>query len=112
MKKSVKAALLSALVYPGVGHFFLKRYAISAVLFCGFSVPLYFVVSEIFAKTEKVMEQIRNGEIPLNIVAISESLAHLTTSVDSQQLNIKIYVLVVIWIIAIIHSFKLGRGDH
>jgi len=109
MKKSVKAALLSAFVYPGMGHFYLKKHAMFAVFACAFSVPLYFIISEILAKAERVVEQIKNGEIPLDIAAISESLSSSTVGVDSQEFNIKIYVLVVIWLIGIIDSYRLGR---
>jgi len=110
MKKSVKAALLSAFVYPGVGHFFLKKYALCTVFICAFSVPLYFIVSEIFTKAEQVVEQIKNGEIPLDIAAISESLSSSMAGVDSQELNIKMYLLVIIWLIGIIDSYRIGHA--
>ncbi|OUS29993.1 hypothetical protein A9Q98_05570 [Thalassotalea sp. 42_200_T64] len=110
MKKSVKAALLSALVYPGMGHFFLKKYAVCAIFSCTFSVPLYFIISGIITKAEHVVEQIKNGEIPLDIAAISESLSRSIVGVDVQELNIKMYVLVVIWLIAIIDSYRLGHA--
>lgn len=106
MKKSVKAALLSALVYPGAGHFFLKKYALCAVFSCTFSVPLYFIISEIVAKAENIVEQIKNGEIPLDIAAISESLS----SANAQELNIKMYVLVIVWLLGIVDSYRIGRS--
>jgi len=108
MKKSVKAALLSAFVYPGAGHFFLKNYSVCALFACTFSVPLYLIISEIITKAENIVEQIKNGEIPLDIAAISESLSSSTIGVDAQELNIKMYVLAVIWIIGIIDSYRLG----
>ena len=84
MKKSVKAALLSAFVYPGMGHFYLKKHAMFAVFACAFSVPLYFIISEIMAKAENIVEQINNGEIPLDIAAISQSLSSSAVGVDAQ----------------------------
>ena len=112
MKKSVKAALLSAFVYPGTGHFFLKKYGVCAFLACTFSVPLYFIISEIITKAEGIVEQFKNGEIPLDIAAISESLSSSIAGVDAQELNIKMYVLIVIWGIGIIDSYRLGRKSH
>lgn len=108
MKKSVKAALLSAFVYPGAGHFYLKKYSVCALFACTFSVPLYFIISEIIAKAENIVEQIKSGEIPSDIAAISESLSSSTIGVNEQELNIKMYVLAVIWIIGIIDSYRLG----
>jgi len=109
MKKPMKAALLSAFVYPGAGHFFLKKYSLCALFACTFSVPLYFIISEIITKAEHIVEQIKNGEIPMNIAAISESLSSSTAGIDTQEINIKMYALVIIWLIGIIDSYRLGR---
>ncbi len=110
MNKSTKAALLSALVYPGIGHFFLKKYTVCVLFVTTFSVPLYFIIHEITAKAERIIEQIKNGEIPLDIAAISAALSSSTTGTDAQELNLKMYVLIFIWIIAIIDSYRLGRS--
>jgi hypothetical protein len=111
MKKPIKAALLSAFVYPGAGHFLLKKYYHTAVFAFTFSVPLYFIVSEIFAKAEQVVEQIKNGEIPLDITAISESLSSAMSGDATQELNTKVYILVIIWLISIIDSYRIGRTE-
>lgn len=109
MKRAIKAALMSAFVFPGTGHFYLKKYTMCAIFAFTFSIPLYFIVSEIAAKAEHVVEQIKNGEIPLDIAAISESLSSSTVGVDTQELNIKMYLLVIIWLIGIIDSFRMGH---
>ncbi len=109
MKKSIKAALLSAFVYPGTGHFFLKKYTSCVVFACAFSVPLYFIFSEIMNKAGQIAEQITKGELPLDIAAISESLSNSVTAANAQELNIKMYALVIIWFIGIIDSYRIGR---
>jgi hypothetical protein len=109
MKKPVKAALLSAFVYPGVGHFFIKKYVICAIFSCTFSLALYFIIIELIIKAQDIAAQIANGEIPLNIAAISEAVTSSAAGVDAQEIDIKMYVLVVIWIIAIIDAYRLGR---
>ncbi len=109
MEKSIKAALLSAFVYPGTGHFFLKKYTLGAAFACAFSIPLYFIISEIVTKAEQIVEQINNGEIPLDIAAISESLSSSIQSIDTQELNIKIHALAIIWIIGITDSYRIGH---
>ncbi|CAM3887039.1 hypothetical protein [Rheinheimera salexigens] len=109
MKKSVQAALLSALVYPGVGHFYVKKHVMGAVFVCAFSIPLYFFIKEIFAKAEQIVQQLKSVEIPLDIAAITQSLSSSTTGVAAQELNVQIYLLVIIWLIAIVDSYRLGR---
>lgn len=109
MKKSLKAALLSALVYPGIGHFFLKKYTQCAVFAVAFSVPLYFVFSEVMTKAERIAQQIQNGEIPLDITAISNAVTSATLAADTQEFNFNIYLLFIIWLIAIIDCYRLGQ---
>ena len=109
MKKPVKAALLSTFLFPGAGHFFLKKYALCVVFSCTFSVPLYFIISDIMTKAEQVLDQIKKGDIPLDITAISESLSSSTVGLDTQELNIIMYALIIIWFIGIIDSYRLGR---
>ncbi|MCK5819550.1 MAG: hypothetical protein KAH18_09945 [Psychromonas sp.] len=108
MKKSMKAVLLSVFVYPGMGHFVLKKYVMSAVLFTAFTIPLCIIVSVIFQKTEKIVAQIQNGEIPLNISTISSSLS---SSSLMGELNIMTNVLLIVWIIGIIDSYRVGRSE-
>jgi hypothetical protein len=108
MNKSVKAALLSAFVYPGLGHFFLKKYGRFAIFSGTFSIPLYFIISDIIEKAEHIVKQIKNGEIPLNLAAISESLSSNVVAANTQELNILLYVLVAIWGIGVIDSYRLG----
>lgn len=108
MKKSIKAALLSALVYPGVGHFFLKKSRMGFIFAGTFSIPLYFVISEIIAQAEKVVDQITRGEIALDSATISASLSSSMSGVEGQALNMNFYVLIIIWVIAIIDAYRLG----
>lgn len=109
MKNSVKAALLSAFVYPGVGHFFLKKYVMGSVFVCGFSVPLFFIIRKIMATAEQLVEQIKNGEIGLDIAAMSQALSSSVTDANAQDLNFIKYVLVIVWFIATIDSYRIGH---
>ena len=47
MTKPIKAALLSALVFPGFGHLWLKKIASGITLMLSFSVALYFFIINI-----------------------------------------------------------------
>ncbi|MFT5162710.1 MAG: hypothetical protein ACI9FJ_001287 [Alteromonadaceae bacterium] len=109
MNKSIKAALLSALVYPGAGHFFLKKYPVCLALVGAFSVPLYLVLSELVEKTNVVIAQIQNGEIPLNVPAISEAITNLISGTTEQELTIKVYVMIIVWIIAALDAYRIGH---
>ncbi|MGJ8692124.1 MAG: hypothetical protein ACSHW0_06545 [Thalassotalea sp.] len=108
MTKSTKAVLFSALLYPGAGHYLLKKYISAAIFALLFSVPLFLVMSDIIAKAKQVADKITRGEIPLNIDAISASLTSITGP-DAQTLNYQIYFMVIIWVIAIVDTYRISR---
>lgn len=110
MSKTFKAVLLSALVYPGTGHLYLKKYGFGITIICAFTLPLYFVFQEIMTKAEHVLDKINRGEIPLNIEAISQSLTSVTTGPDAQTLNMNVYLILLIWFIGIIDVYRISRN--
>ena len=106
MKKSIKAVMFSALLFPGAGHFFLKKYLMGTLLLTFFLVPVYLIFSEVISKTDQVIQQIQTGAIPLDIAAISEIL---TRTVNYQALNYEMNALMIVWVVGIIDSYRLSR---
>ena len=108
MKSSTKALLLSALVFPGAGHYSLKHYrhfAVIATLALG---SLYFVFSKLMEQAEIIANKIQSGEIPLEVQAISTALHSQTFSGEVQQINMAFYALIFIWLYSIFDSYRLG----
>ena len=101
--------LLSALVYPGVGHLGVKKYVSALVLATAFSIPLYRVVSDIMVKANQVVAQINSGEIPLDITEISASLSQIMTPSSMQALNTNFYVMALVWGIAIVDVYRVSK---
>ena len=75
MKPSIKAALLSALVFPGLGHFALGR----RVRGCLFLVPAALccivLAQQIIARSSAIIEQLENGTLPPDPQAIYAQLS-------------------------------------
>ena len=98
--------MLSALLFPGAGHFYLKKYLMGSLLLTFFLVPVYLIFSEVISKTDQVIQQIQTGAIPLDIAAISEIL---TRTVNYQALNYEMNALMIVWVVGIIDSYRLSR---
>lgn len=110
MEKSLKALLLSLLLYPGVGHFFLKKNKAGCFFAAFFSLPVFIVLSEIFTKMNQIITRLESGELPFDPIAVTKAISEITSSSDSQLLTINIYVLVVIWIISAFDAYRLGKN--
>lgn len=109
MSKAIKAALLSTLVFPGTGHLLLKKYLHATVLIgASFSV-LYLMISRLIEIALQISDKIISGEVGLDVVAITELIVKQTAGPETRLLNIAGVVLIIIWLISIVDSYRIGR---
>jgi len=108
MKRSSKAALLSGLIFPGIGHIVLKQYLRGSVLMLFALIALSVVVTRIFQRALTIVDRINSGDIPVDTVAIAEMVSNSTSGADSFIENTALFVLGVCWLIGIIDSYRLG----
>ena len=108
MKKPLKAVMLSALVFPGAGHFFLRR-PVPGVIMAGSALTaLYFVVAEAVGKAMQISAKIQSGEVPLDATVIAQLVSEQPAGADAQVLNIATVVLVIAWLFGIADSYRVG----
>lgn len=108
MKKSSKAALLSGLIFPGIGHIVLKQYLRGSVLMLFALVALSVIVTTIYRRALTIVDRINSGDIPVDTGAIAEMVSSSTSSADSFIENIAVGILGACWLIGIIDSYRLG----
>jgi hypothetical protein len=109
MSKAIKAALLSAVVFPGTGHFFLKKHVVGSLLAVAALASLYLVISRMVERALLIVEKIQRGEVQLDVAAIAELISKQPTGTDAQLLNIAWAVLIISWLIGIVDSYRVGR---
>ena len=109
MSNSLKAALLSALVFPGSGHFMLKKHLMGTLL-AGFSVVcIYVYLSTALEIAQELSLKIQTGEIPLDVAIITEAISTQIAASDTGYVGISTYVLAACWLLGIADSYRLGR---
>ncbi|VAW70173.1 hypothetical protein MNBD_GAMMA10-2762 [hydrothermal vent metagenome] len=101
---AIKAALLSGLVFPGAGHFYLKKHLMGLVLTICSLGATYYIFSDVFARARAISEKIQNGELPLDVAVIAEQVSLQGT----QSLSTALVVLMVCWLVGIVDSLRLG----
>ena len=109
MKKSTKAVLLSALVFPGAGHFFLKKRISGAILAVASLAAFYLIVSNMLERAQQIVDKILSGEVNPDEAAIAELLSRQPVGSESQLLDIAWIVLIISWSIGIVDSYRCGR---
>jgi len=109
MKKSTTAALISAFVFPGCGHYYLKKHVFGTILTVGAFIPLYIIITQAIERALLISEKLQRGEVLFEIEAILELAMKHPTGADAQLLNIATTALIIAWLIGIIDSFRVGR---
>jgi len=108
MKAKTKAALISALLFPGFGHFVLKR----AMRGCLFMVPTLLAIGVLLRTTlalaDRLVAEIQSGALPLDIALIMERIS--AAGGDDPTTNAASLVILVCWLGAIVDAWWLERG--
>ena len=111
MNKSSKAVLLSALVFPGTGHFYLKK-TLHGFYIAGSAITaLYFLITKSVESALRITDKIQSGEVPLDVATITELVSNSPTGADALLLNIATVVLIVCWLIGIVDSYRVGHAQ-
>ena len=108
MTRSTKAALLSGLVFPGVGHLFLKQYRRASFLLLVALVAISVNVNVAFQRAQTIVDRVVSGETPLETGAISELVASSSNGSDSLLSSIPVIAFLACWLIGIIDSYRVG----
>ena len=108
MQRPIKAALLSAFVFPGVGHIFLKKTLPGVVLAGSSFVAVYYLVSETIKRALQISEKIQRGDIPLDLAAISELVSKQSDGVDIHLINIATAVFIICWLFGLVDSYRVA----
>ena len=106
MNKTIKAALLSSLVFPGVGQFVLKRYLLGGILAGIAFISFCVILVNIAKRWQLIADKIQQGAIPADLGTISALMIdQQTTASNGSIVSIASIVLLSVWIISIIDSF-------
>ena len=108
MTRSTKAALLSGLVFPGIGHMVLKKYLRGSALIISALIASSIIVTVVIQRVLTIADRINSGDIPVETGAIAEMVSNSTNGADSLIENISVIVLGACWLIGIIDSYRLG----
>jgi hypothetical protein len=109
MNIPIKAVLLSAFIFPGVGHFFLKKYITGTVLASASFLAGYYLFSRALQMSSQVVDKIQSASLTPDVVSIVELVNQQMLAEDAQSLNIATYVFIFCWLAGIVDSYRLGR---
>lgn len=108
MNRPVTAALLSGLVFPGIGHFYLKRYVRGALLAFGAALAIYYIGSTVLHIALDIVEKSAESGVLLDMATIS-GLVSQVSEATRHSTNIATTVFLVFWVVGIVDSYRVGH---
>lgn len=110
MKRSIKAALISGLAFPGLGHIYLKKYLAGAVLLFVAGASLYSVSVTAIDTALSVAKEIEAGSVSINEDAIGR-LIEQESQGSATATNLSLVALILSWVIGVVDSYRVGRAE-
>ena len=109
MRQSLKAALFSALLFPGSGHFLLRKH-IRGALLAGISIAciLLLIVTAVDI-AQQVSDEMLSGRIPLDPARITDEVSKRIADSGSLRASLSTYLLLACWLVGIVDSWRVGR---
>jgi chemotaxis response regulator CheB len=106
MNRSVKAALISALVFPGAGHLYLKRGARACLFLVPTLVSVVVFLNDAMEQATEIAGQIMAGTMSADPVAMA---ARLEQQGGSTLATVAATAIIACWIGATVDAYLLGR---
>jgi len=110
MKKSTKAVLLSGLVFPGLGHLYLKRWMVGAILFVIAASASWYIGTVVMETATVIVEKIQSGAVTSDIDTITRLAAEQSSGTE-QAIKLAKIVWLACWVIGIVGSWWQGRAQ-
>lgn len=109
MDKAKKAALYSALLFPGWGQFYLKRYKRGLIFFLPVLMGTIALVWSVVRIGSAIIQAtpFKKGTVqPADIIWVS---VDALKSVNISYLLIMLFLITALWILSIIDAYQLGK---
>jgi len=108
MRRSTRAALISGLVFPGLGHLYLGKYLAGLALLVVAAASIYPVITATVDVALTLAQEIETGDVPLDAEAISTRVEQGSAAAE-QAVRVPGVMFLLCWIIGIVYSARAGR---
>lgn len=112
MSKSLKASLLSGLVFPGAGQLYLKKYRMASILVIITLACLSFLVMEAIEQAMNILEEIEATGAAVNPENIMQMSARAANAADTATTTIATLSIALCWFVGIVDAYRSGKQNN
>ena len=109
MNNSMKAALLSGLVFPGLGQLVLRQYRRGLVIMLAVLICLSVIVIKAVHYARVILENIELQGDVIDMTAISNAATRESLQSGSITLNLLMLFIIVCWVAGTVDAYLIGK---
>lgn len=109
MDRSVVALLLSGLVFPGAGQYYLRRRLRACLFIVPTLVAAAYFFKQVMDTAAPMVDEILRGALAADPLLIAERL-HQQGDVASPMMNVAATTMLVCWLLSVADAWLLGRA--
>lgn len=110
MRKSTTAMILSALVFPGAGHLYLKHVGRGITLIAISLACLWILVDRVMQQASMVLETLESEGGALDAGRLSDLITQTSNSSGSTAVTVATLVLAGCWVAGVVDTYRIGKS--
>lgn len=100
--------MLAGLVFPGLGHIFLKQYLRGSILVLIALATASVIIRFAVRQAQVIVDGVVSGDISVDSGAMTELLSATSSGSDSTAVTVSTIIFAACWLIGIVDSYRVG----
>jgi len=109
MKKTTKATLFSLLIFPGTGHFLLRRWGRGLLFLVPALCTSIVLANSAIDRASDAADRLMSGEVPLDEESIRQLLDEELPPRQAMLISTAEYLLLACWIVGAVDAYVQAR---
>jgi len=111
MNLAVKGALFNALLFPGWGHIYLKRYKRGIFIIIGILAGIFSIVWSVAQTTINILKTTPLKKGTVDIIAVYNLTSNTLRSMNVSPFFFTLSSIILLWILSIIDAYRIGKEE-
>jgi len=109
MNQAVKAALLSGLIFPGVGQVSLGQKKRGWLIIAAHLLVIFLIIQEVLLKANNIIAEMQKNGSAMDIESISNATSGMVNFSDNAYLNSLLILFLFGWLVSIFDAYRPGK---
>jgi len=111
MKRATKAALLSALVFPGAGYFTVSKTKQALTFILLTLTGLSAIIYDSVYKAQIIAQKVTSGSLSLDANIIREEILKTQGSISPEIITAITFGIGTLWVVGVIDGYRIGKSQ-